>query len=493
MAQPIVRPDDSSFIKSLGLWDIVAMNIVAVVGLRWITRSARVGAPSVTLWILACVVFFIPLAVALIELSSRHPEQGGIYAWVRRAFGPLHGFLCGWCLWVNNLFYFPSLLLFAAANFALVLGPTGEGLGENRLYSVVFVLAFLWFATGINILGFAAAKWVQNIGSIATWIPALLLIVLGAIAFATFGSATSFAPDQLVPRDDVLSTMSLWSSMCFAFSGFEIASMVGQEVKNPRRTIPRGIILAGIAVTGIYILSSASVLVAVPAAELAERSGIADSVELVTTKLGLAGMGALTGLLLVVGSIGGLNSWVAGAARVPFAAGVDAVLPTAFGRLHRRYRTPHVALIVQAIAASVLFLASVFVSLGGGKTTVQEAYDILVNLTILVYFVPYLYLFAAWIRLRRQDAAVARERDAISMPGGLSTVWMTAALGFAATLIAIALVFVPPPDTENVLNYEVNLAGQALLLFLIAFGFYAFSRRRGGGGRRGGALAPPDR
>jgi amino acid transporter len=474
----MTRPDQTTFIKALGLWDVIAMNIVAVVGLRWIARSARLGAPSVSLWILACVVFFIPLALALIELSSRHPEQGGIYAWVHRAFGPLHGFVCGWCLWVNNLFYFPSLLLFAAANFALVLGPTGEGLADSRFFSVLFVLGFLWFCTGINIIGLAAGKWVQHVGSIATWIPPTLLVVCGAIAFATFGSATSFAPSELVPREDILTTMSLWSSMCFAFSGIEIASMVGQEVKNPRRTIPLGIMLAGVAVTGIYILSSASVLVAVPASELAERSGIADAVDLTTGRLGLAGMGALTGLLLVIGSIGGTNSWVAGAARVPFAAGVDAVLPAAFARLHPRYRTPHVALIVQGLAATLLFLASVFISLGGGETTVQESYDIMVNLTILVYFVPYLYLFVAWIVLRHREPNTPASPDTISIPGGAAAVWVTASCGSLATLIAIGLVFVPPPDTENVLNYEVNLAGQSLLLFIIGFAFYAFARRR---------------
>ena len=474
----MTKPDQSRFIKALDLWDVIAMNIVAVVGLRWIARSARVGAPSVSLWILACLVFFIPLALALIELSSRHPEQGGIYAWVRRAFGPLHGFVCGWCMWVNNLFYFPSLLLFAAANFALVLGPSGDGLADNRFYSVVFVLGFLWFCTAINIVGLAVGKWLQHLGNVATSIPPGLLIVCGAVAFATFGSATSFAPSELVPRDDVLATMSLWSSMCFAFSGFEIASMVGQEVKNPRRTIPLAIVLSGIVVTGIYILSSASVLVAVPASELAERSGIADAVDLTTGRLGLTGMGALTGALLAVAAIGGTSSWVAGAARVPFAAGVDAVLPAAFARLHPRFRTPHVALIVQGLAATLLFLASVFISLGGGQTTVQESYDIMINLTILVYFVPYLYLFAAWIVLRRSDTAHNADQDIITLPGGAAGVWLIASCGFLATLIAIGLVFVPPPDTVNVLNYEVNLAGQSLLLFVIGFAFYAFARRR---------------
>ena len=344
------------------------MNIVAVVGLRWIARSARLGAPSVTLWMLAWVVFFIPLALALIELSSRHPEQGGIYAWVRRAFGPLHGFVAGWCMWVNNLFYFPSLLLFAAANFALVLGPRGEGLAENRLYSVVFVLGFLWFCTGINIIGLAAGKWLQHLGSVATWIPAALLDGLRRHRLC---DASARRPRSRRPSSCratiVLTTMSLWSSMCFAFSGFEIASMVGQEVKNPRRTIPLGIIIAGIAVTAIYILSSASVLVAVPASELAERVGIADAVDLDTGRLGLAGMGALTGLLLAVGAIGGTNSWVAGAARVPFAAGVDAVLPPRFARLH--HALSHAARRADRAGRSppsLLFLASVFISLGGG-------------------------------------------------------------------------------------------------------------------------------
>ena len=148
----------SKFIKALGLWDVVAMNIVAVVGLRWIARSARVGAPSVTLWMLAWLVFFIPLAAALIELSSRHPEQGGIYAWVRRAFGPLHGFVCGWCMWVNNLFYFPSLLLFAAANFALVLGPRAKGSPRTVCIRWCSCSASCGSAPSLNIIGLSAGK-----------------------------------------------------------------------------------------------------------------------------------------------------------------------------------------------------------------------------------------------------------------------------------------------------------------------------------------------
>jgi amino acid transporter len=439
-----------TFIKALGLWDVVAMNIVAVVGLRWIARSARLGAPSVTLWVLACLTFFVPLAMAVAVLARRYPEQGGIYVWVRRAFGPVHGFISGWCLWVNNLFYFPSLLLFAAANALIVFGSGAASLAESRTYSVAFVLIVMWALIGLNVVGLSQGKRLQNLGSVATWLPALFLIVSGAAAAVIFGSATSFAPSQLWPREDTLSTLSLWSAMCFAFSGFEITSYVGQEVQDPERTIPRGIFISGLVVTLIYIAGSTSVLVALPASALAERSGISDAVDLVSQKLGLAGFGAMTGALLAIGSIGGTSSWIAGAARVPFAAGVDHVLPRVFAKLHPVYRTPHVSLIVQGIAASVIFLSSVFLTVGG-RTTIQEAYDILVNLTILIYFVPYLYLFPAFVRLTR--------------PGTAMTVG--AIVGFLATAISVGLVFVPPTGTENVLNYEINLIGQAAIIMAI--------------------------
>src|SRR6185436_6403891 len=157
------------------------------------------------------------------------------------------------------------------------------------------------------------------------------------------------------------------------------------------------------------------------------------------------------GLLLFIGSIGGTSSWIAGAARVPFAAGVDAAMPSAFAKLHPKYRTPHVALIVQAIATTVLFLASVFLSIGGGKTTIQEAYDIMVNLTILIYFLPYLYLFASFIRLRTLDKSMPADENTIHLrqgyggqvvlPGGPLGAWLIAGCGLLATVISMGLVF----------------------------------------------------
>ena len=450
--------------RVLGLWDIVFFTVVAVTGLRWISRGARAGSPSVLLWVLAWLAFFVPLALAVSVLAKKYPEQGGIYAWVHRAFGPFASALCGWCLWVNNLFYFPALLLFAAANAAAMFGGLYPQLGDNRLFSLIFVLGFLWFTVGISIQGFEAGRWLQNVGVIGTWVPVALLIVGAAVVAGLTGSATSFAPATLVPRGDVFGTVSLWSGFCFAFAGFEIGAFASQEIRDPERTLPRGIAISGLIVTVIYILGTAAVLILIPASELAERSGIADAVDFAARRIGLPAVGPLTAFLLSASAIAGCASWMAGSARVAYAAAREGQWPAVLGALHPRYRTPHVALLAQGVLATLIFLSSLFLTIGGGTTTVQESYDILVNLTIVVYFVPYLYLFVGLTRLLKGAELTIGLR-------------LAALAGLAATTISMILVFVPPAGTTNVLNYEVNLVWQTAAVLAGGIGLYAFGRR----------------
>ena len=450
--------------RVLGLWDVVFFTVVAVTGLRWISRGARAGAPSVLFWVLAWLAFFVPLALAVSVLAKKYPEQGGIYAWVHRAFGPFASALCGWCLWVNNLFYFPSLLLFAAANAAAMFGDLTPGLGDNRLFSTIFVLGFLWFTVGISIQGFEAGRWLQNVGVIGTWIPVALLIVGAAVVAGSVGPQTSFAPAALVPSGDVFGMISLWSGFCFAFAGFEIGAFASQEIRNPERTLPRGIAISGLIVTLIYILGTAAVLIILPAETLAERSGIADAVDAAATGIGLPAVGPLTAFLLAASAIAGCASWMAGSARVAYAAAREGQWPARLGALHPRYRTPHVALLAQGVVGTLIFLSSLFLTIGGGTTTVQESYDILVNLTIVVYFVPYVFLFWGLTRLLKGPELTLGLR-------------LAALAGLAATVISMVLVFVPPAGTENVLNYEVNLIWQTAAVMAGGVALYYFGRR----------------
>lgn len=453
-----------NLIQALGLRDVVLMTVVAVVSLRWIPWAARAGPSSILLWTLACATFFLPLAAALIALSRSRSEQGGLYVWTRDAFGPGHAFICGWCLWVNNLFYFPSLLLFGAANAVALGGDRWQGLADSHVYAIAWVLAGIWLTVLINIVGLRAGKWVQNFGTIGVWVPAALLVAAGAAALATTGSATTFSASALVPElgRDSLSTIALWSAMCFAFSGFEITSYVGREVKRPERTIPQGVLLAGAAIAAVYIVGSLALLLALPADALHERSGIADAVDLVGARLHLPSLGGLTGGLLALAAFAGTFSWMAGAARVPFAAGVDRAMPAWLGRLHPRYRTPHLALLTQGAVSSGIFLASVFLTVTGSRSSIRDAYDVLVNLAILVYFIPYVYLFLVTPRL---------------VPGGIG-LRLAMAVGLLATLASIALLFVPPPGTESVANFEFSILWQSAAVLASGLMFYRGHTRR---------------
>lgn len=469
------------FIKALGLRDVVLMTVIATVSPRWITRSAMLGAPALVLWLLAGLLFGVPLAMAVVALARRYPEQGGLYPWTRRAFGPLHGFIAGWCYWLSNLFFFPSILLFAAANALTVFGDRAAGLADSRAYTAAFVLATLWLCAVLNIVGLRAGRWLQQLGTAGMWIPFTLVIAAGALAVATGQSETSFAPASLAPGANAASLLGLWSSLCFAFIGSEITTFMGEETKDPVRTIPLGVTIA-VGLTAVYYLvGTASILAVLPADALSERTGIAEAVDLIAARLHLPSVGGLTGLLLATGFLAIANSWTAGAARIPFAAGIDHAMPAALARLHPRYRTPHVAIVVQTAVSSIIFLVSLFLTMAGQGTTVMEAYDILVGLAIIANLIPYLYLFAALMRL--SGGTHAAIDNTVRVAGGRLGTVLVALSGLATTSVAIVLTFMPPPGTENVANYEANLLLQTGGVLAVGLALYAWSRRRAAASR----------
>ena len=332
------------------------------------------------------------------ELAHLDPGEGGIYRWVRSAFGPQHGFVAGWGYWVSNLVYFPSLLLTTAAIAAYAGGQRFVHLEDSKVFVATFSLGMLAIALGLNIIGLRVGKWVQNLGAYGTWVPALLFILMAGWSLARFGSATSFAPDNLLPKNFDFSLVSFFATMTFAFAGLELAPTMGGEIHDPAATLRRGILISGIAVVAMYILGTAALLVALPAETVSITNGIPQAAAAVAARLQtpiLAPIAALVAILLVMGNVGGVGAWLAGSARIPFVAGLDAVLPAAFGRVHPRWQTPYVALLVQA------GVAALFVAAGLVGSTVRDAYVALTDMTIILYFIPYLYLFGSYLRLRR--------------------------------------------------------------------------------------------
>jgi len=456
--------------RALGVRDIVLINIAAILGLRWLSSAAQMGPASITLWVLAVLIFFIPCALTVTELSSRLPGEGGLYLWTKTAFGEFHGFIAGWTYWVNNVFYFPSLLMFLAGAFLFIGGDRWLSLGDSTLYNVVFALLLIWIVIGINIIGIERAKWIASVGAFATIAVFVVLVVTGTWTWIAHGSATDFTTASLVPEVSDFSTLTFFATMTFAFAGMELAPAMAGETREPRRTIPLAVLISGVVIALIYVVGTSLILVAVPEGQVNIITGIPQAFGTIGERISLPWLGALGGLLIVISSTGGLGAWVTGVARIPYVIGIDRYLPSALGRTHPRYGTPHVSLITQGVVVSVIILAA------SAGATIREAYIILLDLSIILYFIPFLYMFAALPILRRRAGG---DNEGVTLvPFGHAGPWLFGGLGFAATMLSVVLAFIPPAGTGNPGLFLIKII--ASTLFFVAAGLVFYWRARKG-------------
>ena len=453
--------------RVLTMRDLVLYYSVTGFSLRWIATAAAAGPSALVIWVVAALCFFVPLVFSTLELSSRYPEEGGIYVWSKRAFGPFAAFMTGWTYWGSNLPYFPGLLYFAAANALFIGGPEWQSLSSNSGYFITVASVGLAIAVTMNVVGLNVGKWLNNAGALASWIVMALLIALGAVAWARFGSATAIDAQTIVPSMS-LKDVIFWSTIAFAFGGVESASTMGEEIEDARRTIPRAILLSGAVITVLYTVGTLSVLITLPREQVSGLQGIMQAMQTVTMKVGLPWLAPIVAALVTVNALGGVGGWFAATARLPFVAGIDRFLPPAFGRLHPKWRTPYVALLVQAA------IAGLFVFLGQAGTSVRGAYDALVSMGIIAYFIPFLFMFAATIVLQREPAGP----EVMRIPGGPRVAIGLAAVGFAVTALSIVLACIPPDDEPNKMLAVMKVVGAMLALVAIGAVVYLSGRRR---------------
>jgi amino acid transporter len=450
--------------KELGLWDVVLFNIAAVLGPRWIARAAHAGESSLSLWVLAALFFFIPTALVIVELATRYPHEGGLYIWTKEAFGDFHGFVAGWCYWIYTIIYFPGLLTASVAMSVYIGGPKYAHLADDKTYIIVASITLLLIAAGLNLVGLNIGKWLQNAGGVATYLPLLMLLAIGAVIWMNRGPSTAFSLRGAAPSLD-LDTLNFWSGIAFAFTGMELVCAMSEEVKNPRKTFPRSILISAVAIAVIYFLGTIAVLVVIPSETVNTQNGVFQAISNGSAWLGIAWAGTIAALLVTIGNAGGVGATVAGASRVPFAVGIDHYLPEAFGKLHPRWRTPYVAIVLQAVlSAAVLILAN-------ANETISGAYEVLINATIIVYFVPFLYMYAAVIKLAYRADRTSAE-NAVLIPGGRAGVWIAGLLGFSVTAISIILAMVPSKDVIDTLSYELKIIGGTVFAVLIGLVLY---------------------
>ena len=459
--------------RTLTLRDLVLLNVVAVLSIRWLATSAAAGPSSLVLWVCAALFFFIPQGLAVADLSARFPDEGGIYRWTKRAFGEGHGFLCGWCYWINNVLYYPSLLLSGAVIATYAFGLGDSGLGERWTYVLPVTLVAMWLAVLLNVLGLRIGKWLHNLGAIGSYLPGIVIVGLGVVAVLNRPPANPFTPATLIPDLSKISELNLWAAIAFAFAGLELSATLGGEIRDPRRMLPRSIFLAAPLIVLVYIAGTGAILWLVPQKDVNLVSGVLQGISAGAKGLGpiVAWVVPLAAAANALGNLGCVGAWLTGCARVAFVVGLDRYVPAAFGRVHPRWGTPYVAILVQAALSTIFLLVSVV----GKGTTVEKAYLVLLDTMILVYFIPYCYMFLTFLvygvgkRADGGSGAEPRRRPVRTLLVGVS--------GLVVTIFAMIVAVIPPPGTTEPWLLELKVLGGATV-FVAAGGLLYWRARR---------------
>lgn len=445
----------STLRRVLGPRDLSIFLIAALVNLNSTPVVAGIGPAALLFWLAGFLIFFIPQSIAVLELSSRYPHEGGIYAWTKMAFGDAHAFLSGWSYWVNNIFYVPTLLFYIVGFASYAGGGVTAGIGDDPLAMAGISLVLLWAITWINIVGLTAGKWVQGAGATGTVLTTAIILAIGIMTWQAGGSANDFSAGAILPVLTDWRMLALMSVVCLNYTGLELGAVLGDEIREPRTSIPKAVFVAGAATVLLYVLTTLALQTTIPSGEIGLIDGILQGVDRAASAVGLAWIVAPVAVLMSLNATGNTSAWLAGSSRIPFVIGIDRYLPAGLARTHPRFHTPHVALAVQGIASSV------FIILSAVGSSVGDMYMILLQTTIVLQLIPYLYMFAALVAAGRGRPMGAGEAGYFS---SMKVLIIGGSVGFVVTAGGIIAAFLP--------NAALDDAGSSILKVMAgAFGF----------------------
>ncbi len=412
------------------------------------------------------MLFFWPQGIAVIELAHRYPGEGGVYLWAKEVFGDFHGFLSGWCYWTNNMMYVPTVMLYFVGVSVFALGSGHQGLADNKLFTLGTALTLLAILVILNIVGLGVGKWINNLGAIGTGIAAAVLIGLGVIVYLRFGTNITAADFQIPANPRFV--LNSFGVICFGLVGLELASVMGDEIENPQKILPGAVAWGGVLSGLLYIGATLTLLIAVSKQDISVLQGIVQAVGSMAVRVNASWIVAPFALLLSF-SIAGIGSaWLAGSARIPFVAGTRFL----HARMARQsssevLRRPYAALIVHAVVSMIL----VIINFSGGAG-VQETFQKLLSLAVVLQLVPFIYMFGALLKLAAAD-------DFVRGRYSKSTLLLAGVSGLITTILGIALAFFPAAQITSIASYEVWMFGGTLLFVgLAAFFFFVYGRRK---------------
>lgn len=431
--------------------DMTLFTVCAILVIDQLAASASIGVQSIFWWLLTLVLFFIPYGLITAELGSTYPQEGGIYAWVRRAFGPLWAGRTAWLWWVNVALWMPSVYILFAGVLAELVAPD-MGLWTQ----IALTLGLTWLTVAVNIVALDVSKWIPNLGAA---FKAIIMLAIGAggVAYAMrHGVANSFSLESLRPQWGA--SLAFLPVILYNFLGFELMSGAGEEMKDPARDVPWAITRAGVIIAFFYVFATVGILLALPADEVGLIEGLTDTFRRLfgAGPAGEVVVGVL-GAMALYTFVANMVTWTLGANRSAAEAARRGDLPAIFGRLHPKHQTPaNAAVLGGLIATGVLLLYGLLAA------NAEDLFWTTFAFSSVVFLLPYILLFLAFLRLRRIDADLVRP---YRVPGGEGVAWTLSLLCMAFVLQAIVFFIYTPGAFDPA--YAVAVGGGVIVTLIV--------------------------
>ncbi|MCI0382262.1 MAG: APC family permease [Chlamydiae bacterium] len=443
--------------RTLSVFMLTMINVATIGSIKNWPIMAEYGLSSAFFYLFATLVFFLPASLVSAELATGWPKIGGVFVWVKEAFGHRIGFLSVWLLWFQTIVWYPTALTLVAGAIAYLIDPTLAG---NKIFSFSVVFVLFWITTLINFRGMRTSGWISSIGMIfGTFLPGLFIIALGvAWLFSGNPSHIEWKAEDFFPNMTSFHQMVLFIGVMISLAGMEMSAVHARDVEHPKKDYPKAILFSALIILGLSIPGSLAIALVIPQKEINLLSGALQALSIFLQSYGLQKFTPLLALLIGVGTIASISTWIVGPTKGLLAAAQSGDLPPLFRKINK-HGMPVPLLIAQAIIVSFLSLLFIFLP------TLNEAYWILMAVVSELYLLMYLFMFAAAIVLRYKKPHVERP---YKIPGGKFGIWTIASLGFLSSLFAMIVGFFPPahiPIGQTGL-YMVLLLGAVILFSL---------------------------
>ncbi|PCI93312.1 amino acid permease [Candidatus Aerophobetes bacterium] len=453
--------------KVLGVFQLVMINVIAVDSIRSLAISAEYGFSLVFFYILAGITFFIPSALISAELGSGWPNTGGIYIWVREAFGNKWSLIIIWLNWIYNVVWYPTIMALIAGTLTYMFNPA---LATNKLYISAMILVLFWGATYINCLGMKASSWLSTAGAIVgTILPMVFISILGLLwVFKGHTSQIAFTLENFFPSKTNIDDLAFLSSIFFGLIGLEMAATHAAEMRNPTKDYPKAIGISVVIILITIVFASLSIAIAVPKTELSLVTGALQGFKILLDRFNLGYLVPVMALFIVLGGLGSVGAWVIGPTKGLLVASRDGSLPSFLSKVNK-HGAPVRILVLQGAIVSLLCFAFVIMP------TVNSSFWLLSAITAQLAMVVYLFLFLSGIKLHFDKPDVPR---AFRIPFGRIGIIVTTVLGALSCIATIGFGFIPPKmlGISNILEYELSLIGGMALLCILPYLIHRLSK-----------------